>query len=211
MGNRTRKRYHLGGGFNPFEKKGSSNWISKSPGIRVKFQKKQICETTTKVVIPCQHFFSQKVEALKGKPTWTTRRHDVPPSSPRWRGTPWAVLPKRRGPSCAWPWRTWRRDFKGRGRPLVGTVGLISPTLRITGPCYKGVWMSIAGVWDLQTTSFEIPWFLGHIINRVFVGIITHTIPYNFFLLPSNRTSKYSLALRISDWTLQWKGWFETV
>ena len=33
--------------------------------------------------------------------------------------------------------------------------------LRITGPCYRGVWMCIAGVWDLQTTTFEIPWFLG--------------------------------------------------
>ena len=30
-------------------------------------------------------------------------------------------------------------------------------TLRITGPCYRGVWMCIAGVWDLQTTTFEIP------------------------------------------------------
>ena len=28
--------------------------------------------------------------------------------------------------------------------------------LRITGPSYRGVWMCIAGVWDLQTTSFEI-------------------------------------------------------
>ena len=35
-------------------------------------------------------------------------------------------------------------------------------TIRITGPCYRGVWMCIAGVWDLQTTSFEIPWFLGY-------------------------------------------------
>ena len=35
---------------------------------------------------------------------------------------------------------------------------------RITGPCYRWVWMCIAGVWDLQTTSFEIPWFLGYYI-----------------------------------------------
>ena len=26
-------------------------------------------------------------------------------------------------------------------------------SLRITGPSYRGVWMCIAGVWDLQTTS----------------------------------------------------------
>ena len=34
-------------------------------------------------------------------------------------------------------------------------------TLRIIGPSYRGVWLCIAGFWDLQTTSFEIPWFLG--------------------------------------------------
>ena len=33
--------------------------------------------------------------------------------------------------------------------------------LRIIGPCYGGVWLCIAGVWHLQTISFEIPWFLG--------------------------------------------------
>ena len=35
-------------------------------------------------------------------------------------------------------------------------------TLRIIGPSYRGVWMCIAGFWDLQTTIFEIPWFLGN-------------------------------------------------
>ena len=34
-------------------------------------------------------------------------------------------------------------------------------TLRIIGPSYGGVWPCIGGFWDLQTTSFEIPWFLG--------------------------------------------------
>ena len=29
------------------------------------------------------------------------------------------------------------------------------------GSSYGGVWPCIAGFWDLQTTSFEIPWFLG--------------------------------------------------
>ena len=37
----------------------------------------------------------------------------------------------------------------------------ISCSLRIIGPSYRGVWLCIAGFWDLQTTSFEIPWFLG--------------------------------------------------
>ena len=44
-------------------------------------------------------------------------------------------------------------------------------TLRITGPCYSGVWMCIAGVWDLQTTSFEIPWFLGKYSYSIFHDI----------------------------------------
>ena len=36
-------------------------------------------------------------------------------------------------------------------------------SLRITGPCYrkkKGVWICIAGVWDLQTTTFWDPMIL---------------------------------------------------
>ena len=33
----------------------------------------------------------------------------------------------------------------------------ISSTLRIIGPSYRGVWICIAGFWDLQTTRFEIP------------------------------------------------------
>ena len=36
-------------------------------------------------------------------------------------------------------------------------------TLRIIGPSYGGVWLSIGGFWDLQTISFEIPWFLGKV------------------------------------------------
>ena len=34
-------------------------------------------------------------------------------------------------------------------------------TLRIIGPSYGGVWICTAGFRDLQTPSFEIPWFLG--------------------------------------------------
>ena len=50
--------------------------------------------------------------------------------------------------------------FLGGGR-IRRLVLFYYTALRITGPCYRGVWMCIAGVWDLQTTSFEIPWFLG--------------------------------------------------
>ena len=67
-------------------------------------------------------------------------------------------------------------------------------TLRIWG-----VWMCVAGVWDLQTTSFEIPWFLGYIIKKAFCWDY-HPHNPNFFLLTSNRTSKYSSVFWISCW-----------
>ena len=46
------------------------------------------------------------------------------------------------------------KDLNGN---LMQFVWQVHITLRITGPCYRGVRMCIAGVWDLQTTSFEIP------------------------------------------------------
>ena len=228
MGNRTRKRYHLGGGFNPFEKilkrKGSSNWISNSPGIRVKFSKK--CAKPPQIPHCMPTFFPTKswsplfFHSAPGFPLLFFEKTPSPGFSHDVRilllraGAELPELCFRSGEAQAAHnlegRRTWRCDFKGRGRPLVGTVGVISPTLRIAGPCYyRGVWMCIAGVWDLQTTSFEIPWFLGYIIKKGFCWDY-HPHNPNFFLLTSNRTSKYSLALRISHWTLQWKGWFET-
>ena len=48
-----------------------------------------------------------------------------------------------------------------------------SPTLRINGSSYGGVWPGIAGFWDLQTTSFEIPWFLGNEISS-FEHVLTN-------------------------------------
>ena len=56
---------------------------------------------------------------------------------------------------------------KGLDFQFVGWISKYT-TLRITGPCYRGVWMCIAGVRDLQTTSFEIPWFLGDIKLKLF-------------------------------------------
>ena len=52
-----------------------------------------------------------------------------------------------------------KRRFDGDLHPIAQSKK--SPPQRITGPCYKGFGMCIAGFWDLQTTSFEIPWFLG--------------------------------------------------
>ena len=47
-------------------------------------------------------------------------------------------------------------------RQILEVKKEMSCTLRIIGPSYGGVWMCVAGVWDLQTTSIGIPWFLGH-------------------------------------------------
>ena len=37
----------------------------------------------------------------------------------------------------------------------------------VTGTSYRQAWLCIAGFWDLQTTSFEIPWFLGLFITMI--------------------------------------------
>ena len=72
-----------------------------------------------------------------------------------------------RWPGCCWG----KIPSKGhKGSPVASThVWWESSPLRITGPCYRGVWMCIAGVWDLQTTSFEISWFLGPVIFEIFI------------------------------------------
>ena len=50
-------------------------------------------------------------------------------------------------------------------RPLRNLPQLLKvSTQRIIGPYYRGVWLCVARLWDLQTTSFEIPRFLGHAI-----------------------------------------------
>ena len=67
----------------------------------------------------------------------------------------------RPGGSVEHDWGARANNKNDQGRGFCFGWLFIS-TLRITGPCYWGVWMCIAGVWDLQTTSFEIPWFLGY-------------------------------------------------
>ena len=56
---------------------------------------------------------------------------------------------------------------------------LIFNSLRITGPSYGGVWPCIAGFWDLQAASFEIPWFLGLLIL-----LYVSNIPIKYFNHP---------------------------
>ena len=58
----------------------------------------------------------------------------------------------------------------GHGKKLLGLEETCPFALRIIGPSYRGTWTCIAGFWDLQTTSFEIPWFLGwgFIYDKIF-------------------------------------------
>ena len=63
-----------------------------------------------------------------------------------------------------WNWNGWKmiRCFPFWSFWVISYTTNLG-TLRIIGPSYGGVWLSIGGFWDLQTISFEIPWFLGKV------------------------------------------------
>ena len=88
-------------------------------------------------------------------------------------------------------------------------------TLRIIGPCYRGVWMCIAGVWDLQTTSFEIPWFLGYVKFKATISLRTYPstswttkqnnrwiLEERAFFSPSGTKKKLVLLIQIEIWEI---------
>ena len=87
-------------------------------------------------------------------------------------------------------------------------------TLRIIGPSYRGVWPCIAGFWDLQTTSFEIPWFLGRVNlwscwavfcwrRKVGMWILNICWLHVFFFLQGHKTGTCECFFRL--FTLQSK------
>ena len=49
------------------------------------------------------------------------------------------------------------KSYKNKNKWNPGEMNQFDNPKNQLGPSYRGVWMSIAGVWDLQTTSFEIP------------------------------------------------------
>ena len=71
-------------------------------------------------------------------------------------------------------------------------------TLRIIGPSYRGTWTCIAGFWDLQTTSFEIPWFLrwGFIYDKIFS-----------FFWNSRGAPNHQLTISWTSWVFLQFGW----
>ena len=64
-------------------------------------------------------------------------------------------------------------------------------TLRIIGPSYKGVWLCIAGFWDLQSTSFESSWLF--MVLRAYY--IYHIIIY-IYILSSHGTHTWGCIVR---------------
>ena len=93
-----------------------------------------------------------------------------------------------------------RVDFKAIGSHRINVY-----SLRIIGPSYGGVWLSIAGFWDLQTTSFEIPWFLGLFF---FSGDFLRSTRVNHrydmlwktFILAKHRMRSFSVLLPTFSW-----------
>ena len=107
--------------------------------------------------------------------TSSQKGHTEMPASPKSAESPLFCLPgscdksleEERACSCS---------LEGNCDPEISME--ISTSLRLIGPSYGGVWLSIAGFWDLQTTSFEIPWFLGLFYSSKFphVGRIVRSL-----------------------------------
>ena len=68
----------------------------------------------------------------------------------------------------------------GHGKKLLGLEETCPFALRIIGPSYRGTWTCIAGFRDLQTTSFEIPRFLGW--GFIYDKIFSFFVLLGFFL-----------------------------
>ena len=93
--------------------------------------------------------------------------------------------------------------------------------LRITGPCSREVWVRIARVWDLQTTSFEILWVLGvvfclepwttHGAQVHWMGnVILSTVSLKSSSVLEKREQKGRIlgVSFLHPWRLTWKRWF---
>ena len=72
-------------------------------------------------------------------------------------------------------------------------------SLRITGPCCRELWMCIAGFLDLQTTSFEVPWFLGLLLCSWFWDPILDPIAWNSWFVSPGQTGGHKL------WGWRWR------
>ena len=102
-----------------------------------------------------RHIELQKVQMII--PTWY-------PKQPRLNGSGQIIYHFINFYRCPWNFRGFPfLSYQNWGVWSWKWFEQISITLRIIGPSYRGVWICIAGFRDLQTPSFEIPWFLGHL------------------------------------------------
>ena len=90
-----------------------------------------------------------------------------------------------------------KKSYPRIATPVATAIPHIPPfflSLRIMGPSKKGGgWLSITGFWDLQTTSFEIPSFLGmnnslnHCIPRFVPDGADYVTGFKFTENPHNK------------------------
>ena len=77
------------------------------------------------------------------------------------------------------------------------------PTLRINWPSYGGVWPCIEGFWDLQTTSFEIPWLGNLDFTETARNFFPSKTTKNWDFLGRNFWSQKNLTRGIAKFGLQ--------
>ena len=103
--------------------------------------------------------FFQAMDSFRGKPYFFCR--DQPSSCPAFSVVSSAKISSIRIPEIfSGEVPNWREKILGLKDPCAKVYEKWHPP-RIIGPSYRGVWLCIAGFWAFQTTSFEIPWFLG--------------------------------------------------
>ena len=93
-----------------------------------------------------------------------------------------------------------KADFDPSWSPIMIRKKKNSSTLKILGPSYRGTWTCIAGFWDLQTISFEIPWFLGQVTST---SALARCYPKSHPMYPSNPWSLKSMvhnAMEFHQW-----------
>ena len=73
-------------------------------------------------------------------------------------------------------------------------------TVRLSGPSYKAVWPCIADILDLQSTSFEIPWFLIQVFpcgNFLFHSWVGNQPPTNEKKISGLRVDCFFLEIEV--------------
>ena len=111
-------------------------------------------------------------------------------------------------------WSMSRRNFYGGNRDTkkkatnLSSIFFLSKkkmmgkfyTVRLSGPSYKAVWPCIADILDLQSTSFEIPWFLIQVFpcgNFLFHSWVGNQPPTNEKKISGLRVDCFFLEIEV--------------